>query len=71
MKELINKIKEFLKDKNTLEALWYISCILWFGFVGRIIIVSDLHIIVKIIMIIGDLWWGFYVFMSYYESNKE
>lgn len=71
MKELINKIKEFLKDKNTLEALWYISYIFWFGFVGRIIIVSDLHIIVKIIMIIGDLWWGFYVFMSYYDSTKE
>ena len=71
MKELINRIKEFLKDKSTLEALWYIGYVLWFGFVGRIIIVSDLSIIVKIIMIIGDLWWGFYVFMSYYNSTKE
>ena len=71
MKEFIKKIIGFLKDENFLEVLWYVSYVLWFGFVGRMIIVSDQHIIVKILMIIGDLWWAIYVFMHYYNSTKE
>ena len=71
MKKLIKKIIGFLKDDDLLGVLWYIGCVLWFGFVGRMIIVSDQHIIVKILMIIGDLWWGFYAFIKHYNSIEE
>ena len=71
MKRLINKIKDVFTDNSTWDGLLYIVHILWFGFVGRIIIVSELHIIVKILMIIGDIWWAFYTFMLHYDSNKE
>ena len=68
MKKLIGKIVEFLTDEETLSGLWYIIYVLWFGFVGRMIIVSDQHIIVKILMLIGDLWWALYAFMKHYNS---
>ena len=71
MKRLINKIKDVLTDDATLDVLFYIAFVLWFGFVGRFIIVSELHIIAKILLIIGDLWWAFYTFMLHYGSNKE
>lgn len=71
MKKIINKIKDFFTDEGNLDFLWYISYVFWFGFVGRIIIVSEIHIAFKIIMIIGDLWWALYVFIQHFNSNKE
>ena len=71
MKKLICKILETLKDPDFLGVLWYIAYVLWFGFVGRIIIISDLHIIAKILMIAGDLCWGFYVFVLHYNNLDE
>lgn len=70
IKSLFTKIVETLKDKNFLDSVLFIVYILWFGFVGRIIIVSELHIIVKILMIIGDLWWGLYVMFSLHSNFK-
>ena len=68
MKKVVGKIVEFLTDHNFLSVLWYILYVAWFGFVGRMIIVSNQHIIVKILMLIGDIWWGFYTFAHHYNS---
>ncbi len=71
IKKVIGKVVEFLTDEGFLGVLWYVLYVMWFGFTGRIIITSNQHIIVKILMIIGDLWWGFYVFISHYNSTSE
>ena len=73
-KQKKSKIKKFLfklEDEGFFSILWYFSLVLWFGFVGRVIIVSNLHIIVKTLMIIGDLWWLFYVFCQHYFNNEN
>lgn len=70
MKKLKKLLKK-LKGEGIFSALWYVSFVLWFGLIGRTIIVSDLHIIFKILMIIGGLWWGFYVFIMHYSLNEE
>lgn len=71
MKKVIGKIAKLLTDDNFLEFLWYILYVLWFGFVGRIIITSNQHIIVKILMLAGDIWWALYVIAQHNNSNKE
>jgi hypothetical protein len=72
MKKLKDKLLDIITDDNFLEALWYIVYVLWFGFVGRMIIISDLHIIVRILMLLGDLWWALYIFAQHhYNSDKE
>lgn len=75
-KQKKSKIKKLLKNlraerEGFFSILWYVSLVLWFGFVGRIIIVSEMHIILKILMIIGCLWWGFYVFVLHYNLSEE
>lgn len=70
MKRVIDKIIELLTDDNFLEFLWYIIYVLWFGFIGRMIIASNQHTIVKILMLIGDLWWALYAFIQHHNSNK-
>ena len=67
----IRKFIEFLTSKEVLGVLWYVTYVLWFGFVGRMIIVSDQHIVVKILMIIGGLFWAFYALISHINSMEE
>ena len=71
MKKVLSKIVEFISDSKFLSFLWYIVYVMWFGFVGRMIIVSDQHIIVKILMLIGDVWWALYTFIHHYNSTDE
>jgi hypothetical protein len=71
MKKLLDKVKEVLTSKYFWDTVLLFAYIFWFGFVGRFIIKSDLNIFVKIIMLIGDVWWAFYIFILHYNSNKE
>lgn len=72
MKKVIGKIVKALTDENFLEFLWYILYVMWFGYVGRIIITSNQHIIIKILLIAGDLWWALYVIAQHHNnSNNE
>ena len=67
----MKKIVKFISSEEFLSLLWYVLYVLWFGLVGRIIITSNQHIVVKILMLIGDLWWAFYAFMSHYNSIEK
>lgn len=71
MKKLIRKIVEFFTDEGNLDALFTIFYIFWFGFVGRIIIMSDIHIVFKIIMIAGDLIIGLYMFVQQHNNSTK
>lgn len=72
----MKKLKKLLKElkterKGLLSILWYITFVLWFGFVGRTIIVSEMHVILKIVMIAGCLWWCFYTFVLHYSNTEN
>ena len=71
MKKLIRKIVEFFTDESNLNVLWVIFCVFWFGFVGRIIIISDIHIAFKIIMIAGDLIMALYMFVQQHNNSTK
>lgn len=71
IKKLFSKIIDFFTNEGNLDALLGIFYIFWFGFVGRIIIISDIHIVFKIIMIAGDLFLALYMFVQQHNSTKE
>ena len=71
IKKLFSKIIDFFTDGGNLDALWFIFFVFWFGFIGRIIIISDIHIVFKIIMIAGDLLLALYMFVQHHNSTKE
>ena len=71
IKNLFSKIIDFFTNEGNLDVLLGIFYIFWFGFVGRIIIISDIHVVFKIIMIAGDLFLALYMFVQHHNSNKE
>jgi len=54
-----------------LRFIWFCLVLGWFGFIGRLICVSDIHIVFKILLMIGDLAIGFYTFVLYYNETTE
>ena len=50
--------------------LWLLVLIGWFGYIGRLISVSDIHIVLKILLFIGDLIIGSYNCIDYYNKSQ-
>ena len=50
--------------------LWLLVLTAWFGYIGRLILISDIHIAYKILLLIGDFVIGLYNFIVYYKESQ-
>lgn len=53
-----------------LRLIGFFLLVSWFGYIGRLICISDIHIVFKILLMIGDLAIGFYTFILDYNEHN-
>lgn len=53
-----------------MRCLWFVMSSAWFGCIGRLICASDIHIVYKTLLFIGDLVISFYNFIVYYNESE-
>ena len=71
MKEVITDLLDKLCDNGILSAAGYIFAVLWFGYIGRLIFVSNANTFIKIMLFIGCLAYGFDYFIQHHMKDGE
>ena len=72
MKKSKNLLKEIWAERyGFLQLLAYFLAIGWYGYVLRVIFVSNLNLFVKLLLAIGGLIFGFFTCLSIHEGFKE
>ena len=46
-----------------LRLIWFFVLLVWFAYIGNLIRISDMHIVVKVLLTIGDFVIGYYTCM--------
>jgi hypothetical protein len=53
-----------------LRLLWLFVLAGWFAYIGHLIIISDIHILFKVILTIGDIVIGYYCCMACLHDSE-
>lgn len=46
-----------------LRLIWFFLMMMWFVYIGKLINASDIHIAIKVLLLIGDAIIGYYTCM--------